>query len=982
MLAEKFTTIVKREKTEDLISFLKSLDKEGKKELAASLKTLAKEYTEYKEVSSMMGTTFKQKGTPNQLQIIYATAFVVYNRKDYQKLDGAYNILTNRFLTDILVWYCPDWFSSMVNDTTKGEWMPWTLTYEFVMILTEHGYLNPTDELLSRLIPQMIFDRNEKHQYIYHPGNLVKRKITCEQHIWLIFSYETAINHADRFYDSTGSNKEEKRWLATIKNYTENGAINRQRLLKESLLATCRNFTKPLSGWFVELFELISPTTAELISLQPELLNVLSSQNSRAVNLSLSMLKEIVEEKEFNVGAFLDNTQILLSADTKSVVASALTLLEKIGRKIPSTKQTIAHAACQAFIHNDEHIQQKAAKLILKFYEPSMSSVQEEVSRYAESMSMSAKKALSQLISLQSGEERVIVEPVLQTQTYEPVQQITNLDELIFLASQAFDNNDPLHIDLLPAALVNLQDKITGSELHKLEPALQRAYNFVMNDWPSTMGHLDHLLATFFIDTTKLLINKYPKQGESLNNIHQAYKAKDSENRFKWKWYRSRILELSTWSVHSRDSTYIIHKTLLLLAYNNIQSGTHLPALSTPTHQQGYVDPIILILRLQEYLAKNVLPEDLDFQIAISRLAPFHHSEALASARKSLHGEILRIMEFLLDKKAKPVPPFTTNSLWFLAAVTKSSSTVYQEFGTMFYSRLPRSIFTGDVPWKTFTEHFKTNRYNYQLKKNEEIPDQVNVLKLTTNPSPSIWKEPDSVNEGILSKLKKILISPKQFTRRESYLVYEYLSLKAQYISAESNDIQRFIYLFPSNPNPLLALVTARALEYGTFPSETDKKLVTKTLESLINLKFYFSEITNLFISACLISSDKTVKSLAAELWITVLNNNQANSLEIGKMIGTHVAVGYAPMKRLTDLVAGNLIKISSSHDRALQSMLEGIIENLPTEPPIGTKRLLELYSELVSLNNLSVTTEIKDKLKSWSTSAAMKKTIASLVLT
>jgi hypothetical protein len=978
MSAEKFTTILKREKAEDLIPFLKSLDKEGKKEMAASLKTLAKEYTEYKEVSSMIGTTFKQKGTPNQLQIIYATAFVVCNRKDYQKLDGAFNILTNRFLTDILVWYCPDWFSGMVNDTTKGEWMPWTLTYEFVMVLTERGYLNPTDELISRLIPQMIFDRNEKHQYIFHPGNLVKRKITCEQHLWLIFSYETTINHADRFYDSTGSNKEEKRWLTTIKNYSDNGTINRQRLLKESLLATCRNFTKPLSGWFVELFELMSPTTTELISLQPELLNVLSSQNSRAVNLSLSMLKEIVEEKDFNVGAFLDNTQIVLSSDTKSVVSSALTLLEKIGRKIPSTKQTIAHAACQAFIHNDESIQQKAAKLILKFYDPSMPFVQEEVNRYAESMLMSAKKALSQLIPLQSGEERVIVEPVLQTQTYEPVQQITNLDELIFLASQAFDNNDPLHIDLLPAALVNLQNKITGSELHKLEPALQRAYNFLMNDWPSTMGYLDHLLATFFIDTTKLLIAKYPKQGESLSNIHQTYKAKDRENGFKWKWYRSKILALSTWSIHSKDTTYIIHKTLLLLAHNKIQAGTNLPALSTPTHQHGYVDPMVLVLRLQEYLAKKVLPEDLDFQIAISRLAPFYHSEALASARKLLHGEILRIMEFLLDKEARPVPPFITNSLWFVAAVTKSPNTVYQESNTMFYSKLPRSVFTGDVPWKTFTEHFKTNRYNYQLKKNEEIPDQRIVLKLTTNPSPSIWKEPDNANEGILSKLKKILISPKAFSRKESYLVYEYLSLKAQYISAESNDVRRFIYLFPSNPNPILTLVTARALEYGTFPSETDKKLVTKTLESLINLKFYFSEITHLFISACLISSDKTVKSLAAELWITALNNNQANSLQIGKMIGTHLAAGYAPMKRLTDLVAGNLIKISSSHDRALQLMLEEIIERLPAEPPVGTKRLLELYSELLSLNNLPVATEIKDKLKSWSTSAAMKKTIAS----
>jgi hypothetical protein len=983
MSAEKFTSILKSEKTQELVPFLKSLDKEGKKEVATALKPLAKDYLELKLTSSMLGSTYKQKASPDQQHIIHATAFVVYNRKDYEKLDGAFHILSNQFLPQILVWYCPDWFGNAINDITKHEWMPWSLRYDFVMTLAERNYINPSDELISRLIPDMIFERNEKHQHIYTPQNLLKRKITCEQHIWLIFSYETSINHADRFYNADATNKDEKRWLMTIKTYADQGVIDRQRILKESLLATCKNFTKPLSGWFVELFELMSPSTSELISLQPELLSVLSSQNSKAVNLSLSMLKLIVEDKAFNVASFMDNTQIVLSSDTKSVVTSTLTLLEKIGRKILTTRPQIAHVACQAFIHNDENIQQKAAKLILKFYEPSMSSVEEEVTRYAQSMLMSAKKALADLIRVNPEEEAlpVIATAAAHEQTYEPVDEITTLDELIFLASQAFDNNDPLHIDLLPAALVSLQNKIAGQDLHKLEPALQRAYNFVMNDWPSTMGYLDHLLATFFIDTSKLLIARYPEDGVSLNAIHQTYRAKDRENGFKWKWYQSRIMEFTTWSVQSRDTTYIIHKALLLGAYGKIEAGSSLPMLSTPTHQQGFIDPLVLVARLQKHQTENVLPDNLDFQVAISRLAPLRHAEALSAARSSLHGEMLHIMEFILDKDAQPSGPFGTDSLWFIAGVTKSPSTVYPQFNKMFFAGLPRSVFTGDVPWKTFTEHFKTTRYNFQLKKNEEIPDQRNVLKLSLNPAPTIWKEPDSSNEGLLKKVKNFFASPKGFTRSETYLLYEYLSLKNKFISAEANDVQRFIHLFPSNPNPVLTLMTARALEHGTFPSETDKKLVTKTLEALINRKFYFSEITHLFMSACLIASDKTVKSLAAELWITAVNNGHINNLQLGRMMGIHLAVGYAPMKRLTDLVSSNLIKISSTHDRALLSMLEETMENLPAEPPVGTKRLLELYSELLSLNNLSVTSpRMKDKLEAWSTSASMKKTIASLV--
>ena len=318
MVVDKFNSILKKERVEELIPFLKSLGKEEKKEIASSLKSLAKEYLEYREQTSIIGrSSFSQKATVDQQNILYATAFACLNRKEYQKFDGFGQFLTNPIIDNILPFYCPEWYSDVVNDLTKREWLPWHFDYKCAMNLVDKGHLNPSHELISRLIPQMIFEQDKDHKHKYVPGNLEQWPITLDKHIWLIFQFETTINYSDRYHYFQNSNKDYRHWIEALRGCVSRRLINRERLLRESILATSRNFNKSLSGWFVDLFEALEPTQTELLSLQSELMNTLSSQHSKAVNAALSGIKEIVECKEFNSTVFLDNLPILLSSDTK-----------------------------------------------------------------------------------------------------------------------------------------------------------------------------------------------------------------------------------------------------------------------------------------------------------------------------------------------------------------------------------------------------------------------------------------------------------------------------------------------------------------------------------------------------------------------------------------------------------------------------------------------------------------------------------------
>ncbi|MBT1689295.1 DUF6493 family protein [Dawidia soli] len=983
MVVEEFATILRKERSSDLISFLRSLDKQGKKELAAGLKPLQKEYLEYRQVSSLIGhSSFKQKASPAQVNILHAAAFVCCNRKEYQKIDGFSHFLNNPLVPDILSWYCPDWFSDVINDLTKQNWLPWNFRYNTAMEFVDKGYLQPTDELLARLIPQIIFELDKDHKQRFVRENVERWPITLSHHIWLIFQFETDIHLSDRYSHFGDSKKDVKHWLETLKHYTALGVIDRERLLQESLLATGRNFNKTLSGWFVELFEFLEPTVQELISLQSQLIITLSSQHSKAVNAALNGMKVIVESPEFNVSGLLENTPVLLSSETKSVVTATLTLLEKLLRKHPDQREAITVSVCHAFIHNDENIQNKAAKLLLKYHDASRQSVNDELGRYADSMLMSAKKTLAAFL-IEAAPIPDDIVPGAATQPAEAVAlpALSSLDELVFLASQAFDNNDPLHIDLLPAALVNLQDQVTGAELHKFEPALQRAYATVMNDWTSTMGYLDHLLATFFIDVTRLWIEWFPAEGASLQKIHDAFKKKDEENKAKWSWYKSRILALLPWRVESGDTIYLIHKAILVVAYEKLKKGRRQPILSTPTHACGYVDPLIVVQRLLQYRAADVLPDGHDFQIAIARIASFHRDEALTEARRVLTGETLNLLEFLLNDAARPIPPFHTPYLWFMAGIAKSPRQHYPEFKDFSYAQLPSSVYTGEVPWRSFVENYKVKKYDYGKKRYEDEPAERNVLRLTLDPVQSPGVTVTAEDKGFFSKLTRLVTPGKKDPPEETRILYQFISFKAKYLSAEHNDVQRFIYLMPSNPNPILTLVTARALEYSKFWSETDKKMVTKTLEALVDLTLVYNEVTYLFIATCMVSSDKTVRSFAAELWIKGVAARDLDSTQIGRIIGMHLSGEYAPMKRFTDLISENLLKVSGAHNKALELLFTTMIEYLPDEPPVGTKRYLDLYAELLALNKSTLTSEPAGKrLKAWSSSASLKKLISSLV--
>ena len=128
-----------------------------------------------------------------------------------------------------------------------------------------------------------------------------------------------------------------------------------------------------------------------------------------------------------------------------------------------------------------------------------------------------------------------------------------------------------------------------------------------------------------------------------------------------------------------------------------------LPLLSTPTHRPAWIDPVVLVSRLSEYQKKGCRPDNLDFQIAVSRVALDDTDEAVRLVEQEMTGEYRELLLFLFKPEARPKGPFTSQAVWMTAALVKSPDTVYGEFEDFPYSAVNRAYLTGDIPCDVFT---------------------------------------------------------------------------------------------------------------------------------------------------------------------------------------------------------------------------------------------------------------------------------------
>ena len=967
--SEQLTQIIAHQDQTTLLSFLQELPLDQRRTLVPAVKQLAKEYFEYHVNSS---GNWQQKSSHKQREMLIMTAFVTMSRQEYTRLDAGGWQLNRKLLDIILPWYCPTWFSDYINALAEQSIPQW-LHYLQIIEWQEQGFLRPTPELIARLLPQVVLNY-QRNVRVFRSENLFKYAVTLDEHLWYLFQYESVIHWNDRFAWQDASGKaQEQNWSKILAALADQGSIDRFRLLRETVLATTRFQNKNLVGWFVDLFAQLAPTPEELLSLQAELSATFYGSYSKPITMALKYYKQLVANERFDEDSWLESASVLLMAETKSIVTSALMIMDKLARRCPERANQVSELAAQALMHSDSALQVRAAKLICRHGDREGNDLRETVASYGDPLNPVAKALLSDFGLSEKGKEllastSLAVPPQvgINQKLQHPVQPTETVDDLIFLASQAFDNNDPLHLDLLPAALISLQSDVNEDTIVKLLPAFQRAYRLLMGDWRSTLGVLDHLLANFFIDYGQLLIKQFPIASSELQTLHEGFVQRDREESTRWSWIGRRIEPLDQWHTHDHDPIYRPFKQLLTEALAALRQGHGLPRLSTPTHAPYWIDPVTLVTRLQCYQQQGAAPGEADWQVALSRTVLDDITSAARLARKTLRGEFQSLMCFLLEKDGVPPSTITRPGIWMVAALTKDPTTARRQYPQWNWPPLPTSYSGEELAWEvTVTDHHY-QRYDYTLRKYQRVPYQQKTLRLNASGSPS----PNKLQRAIRKLFAPLAAS--------ELVIHQHVELKTPYLSVEHNDVARYFSLLPNCPDPLLALVIRQSLADGR--ETTHPALLTATLQALLNGPSTFGPAAHLLIATSMLSNHKTIRVLAAECWIKGVDEKALDSEQIGNIIGQQESVEFAPLQRFTDLLSTQLLRVSSQHNQALARLLTACLVQLPDTPIRGLRKLLEIYQGVAYHADYEGDAKVQAKLEAWQSVTILKKVTTTLL--
>jgi hypothetical protein len=963
--------IVEKEEVKEILPFIVGLSKEERKFLSPEIKKLK---TYYSKIIEDDQNRWSSRGTPEQSEVLGVASFFCQKRKDFEK-DVSTSILEIDLLKSLLEHYVPIWFSDYINSLANQEYFPYYISFDWLMKMKDMGAVNPTPELIVGLITRLIIEPNNKtHEARYVPERLVERPEILETYFWYLFTYESDIHWTDQYTRfEKGTNIEGTSWSTAINNYSEDGSIDRIRVLQESLNATNRNFNKSLSGWFIKLFVLLKPTEEELLIIQSELFGVLSCPHSKPINEVLKIIKKLVSNKRFDQEGFISNLSTLLASDVKSVVKSTLMIVEKLIKTSKVNKQELCIEISQALLHEDKELQLRAAKIIVSSGDSSAATLLEVLESYKESMFSEVKLALVKFLTEDGNEESSDDEQVLPVeQVLSPIEVIDSFDDLLFLASQAFDNNQPYHIDLLPASLLKFQNELVGENIDRLQPALQRALKLLNSSFTSTMGSYDHMLAVFFIDFTAVLICKYPEESKVLRKLQLKYLGKEEVARFSEGFILEECI-LQTWDTPSHDCIYLPLQGVLLKALSLFIEQSSLSLLSTPTHVPSWVDASILSVRIAAYQEKGETPANIDLQLALSRCNLNVERDEIKLIGNNLSGEYKSLVEFLLLKDQMPEGPFTMEGAWVQAGLVKDYTIEFVAFSEFKVVSPEREILTGQVTWDPRVRTYFAERYNYQTGQYEK--EEKKSFEKALNIGGTDWK-PSAPNQKppFIDKIKSSVFGFLGRKKKNEDLVLASLfNLCQNYMTSEKNDVQRFIGMSPNHFEQILVVISKTCLKYSEFWEADQKYLITHALLGLNEIWQSRGKMAVRFIATCMVTNDKTIRSIAGQIW---MNDSRMDQRELGNALGLLLVNEYAPVKRLTDLLSTELFKVSKRTDKNILEVLTNIIVLLPDFPLKNSKKLLEIYDELLNSLRVSHSPVIIPKLTNWENTPSLKKVV------
>lgn len=941
----------------DVAATLALLKSVGETERFSWSKSIGKLVKHYSEIIALDDTNrrFGARGSQSQLTAVDTAALVCMSYKDIK----AVRIADKQVYESVLAWYVPDWLPQRINDAIGKDFIspPFhdiAFCYELIKRIGRE------DEVKEETWAKILATHPDLQLADRYPTFFFK-------HIWHMFAYETSICYSHKRIDDQLIN-----WQFIIQQLVDDGRLDRIKVV-EAMIKGAVAFNKtPLNNWFAEMISFLLTDKEAILVMQEPLQGMLLSPYSKVVNTSLNLLLSVVHDPSFDDKSCIAAMSMVFNSTVKTVLNEGIKLVTQLVKKDKSKNQECAIVLLAGFSMQDQTMQKKLAKLLIKLVTPSQP-IKEGLHPY-HSLLLSDTKALLKDYIVELQEVGLPEKGIEEDSEDRFINPIDNAEDLVFYLTSAWGSATIYTFEYAVDAILHFIPTMQQEDFDKLLPVFDKAYKVIGNIWSAS--HRDMLLGMWLIEWSRLLRQDSRFKIEALEKIYQKHlKSNKLGDNFGFT-----LETISLVSEGNMRHFYVNVRLWLPIYYHSLKmvtEGVYYPVLCVPSIEPFYLDAKALIKRLALYQKGGYLFDSIDLQLAISRLYVKDlqdKTEAIALAKEVLNEDCLALIRYVLGSTTQIKGSKELIDVWRYAASIRFPETFEETLGGDDYTEQEYLYCTSwSKSWDSIDEPYTYTAWDAKSK--EMKPKTVYNKKIVIQPLSL------SVDSSVIfSRINQAFdVSGVGHSFKSTNL----MALLSYQLAEQRYSVDGDLIAYtPRNIDVVLVKVIQQALSYGGSSTYevAEKKLLQGLLVNILQFKsIQHTEAYYLFLALALITEDRVSRALAAELWIKEVADLDQ------KVLGIYLAKiqrnEFANLKRLTDTIQNTFIHISQQHTTALQVMLESMIAHMGHEPIKGFKTILEQYFEIINKQGSALTDDgVIEKLSSWSSVTATKKIIKSLL--
>lgn len=561
----------------------------------------------------------------------------------------------------------PVWVDEWMDSCLDEEFvsMPWCC----VRILMKKGICKkPTTDAYIRLMVERLPDRWHLEEKEYTPASekLLADPELLEDEIWRIFEVENdCFSNTREIPASSPANYEN--WAMALRKLSDQGHLDRQRLLTASLDGLTTGFNRNALSSFIEFHNFMEPDLKEMEARQSTYLDLLSSHAPNVVTFALKKLKEIDKGKKLDDSGFVNAVSPVFEIQTKVQPKNAMQLLGKIIERSPDLGKQILNVICGGLLHESAEIQEIALKLMGNYKNLLDKGVLSVIAERSEDISPSNRNLVHEILGGQAKEAKKVTAgtmtekskgkgPLLKRIDKIPAEYklLTGLDK----AEEAINSRQ-----LLPPISFNQLDVPFLPGLQRIQPIE------TMDELLDAVAHAIEVTesadeAERILDGISRMCDQRPADFEKRAKVFLSRMEEQREREYargfvsEWNVGKALFDVVHSWLTGKRGPTVNLKdkakKPLLPILLRLDELAGRLvkkkaaPLLSAPTHVHGWIEASVLAERLLHYQKKGIdLPKH-DFIQALLRVAPDRTGKVINKC-KNLKGVAGDIMRWLLN---------------------------------------------------------------------------------------------------------------------------------------------------------------------------------------------------------------------------------------------------------------------------------------------------------------------------------------------